>query len=117
MHSRVHETRDVIWLKRMYYPKPAIVQDVAIHIPTPDEETPIGDGESKSSSSGESVKDGDDDDDDNAADQEPEEPEDKDDDDSDDESLKPVQGTTTRSRRIVSQPARFIDELGASAIH
>jgi hypothetical protein len=48
--NRIHETRDVIWLKRMHFTKPALEHDVLIHTPPPPAAPVIEAGESVASS-------------------------------------------------------------------
>jgi hypothetical protein len=93
----VHETRDIIWLKQMFYQKVVIEEEIVV------DEPGIQAGKSKDDGS---VSSGERDTDDN------EDNSDEDDDDDDDEKMPPL---TTRSGRNVNPPARLVEEIAAVA--
>ena len=102
--SRVHKTRDVIWLKRMYFEKKVEDPDLVIE-PVIDDggskppNIEVGEGENQSVGEGE--------------DQNPKA--DQLDVDSDEEETEAeiVTGNKTRSGRQVNNPTRLIEEMGA----
>jgi hypothetical protein len=83
--NRIHETRDVIWLKRMCFTKPALEHDILIHTPPPPAAPIIKAGESVTSS-GES--------------------EEKEDEEAPEESK-----IVSRSGRQITAPSRLIQEI------
>jgi hypothetical protein len=111
--KRVMETRDVIWLRRMFYEKKPKVNDVVIE---PEIEE-VEDGRA-----GEGIQVDDDEDDtadvpmteeavDGNIDQAPAE------DDEDDEVAPILQANTTRSGRVVNAPRRLIEEYNAMVVN
>jgi len=103
--KRVHESRDVIWMHRMFYPKPVKAEDIAIGPVDLDVTIPDDDDED----------DNDDDNDDDDEDENKEAGEGKGDDDDDDEDVGGLWVRTTRAGRQVRAPRRLIEEIGAVA--
>jgi hypothetical protein len=102
----IHVTRDVIWLKRMYFEPP----DVALDLDVPplttgdDDDLVIETGDdAPAESSGDDV-----------VIEIPNDAEEDSDEDSDDEDK--TKGVTTRSGRAINRPARFVDEIGATTM-
>jgi hypothetical protein len=97
--SRVHATRDIIWLKRSFYPKPAVALEVAVpeNVTETDPASEAGESEAINPTTGESGV--------------------TEVDEVDDSDKNEVQktGMTTRSGRAVGMPVRLIQEIGAVA--
>jgi hypothetical protein len=95
--NRVHETRDVIWLHRMYYEKPETTAEVIAPVEMDDDDTgdiEAGEGENKVT----------------------EHVEEQNEVEEDEEVIATeVESGTTRSGRIVMKPTRLIEEIGAVA--
>jgi hypothetical protein len=110
-----HVPLDVIWLKRMFFTKPDVIYDMAV---PPLEITGInpsmesGENErGKNESSGENIDL--EDDSDNLKDDTSKNEDTEEEDQSEDEDKQP---RATRSGRTIREPARLIEELGATMI-
>jgi hypothetical protein len=108
----IHETRDVIWLKRMFYEKAEAENDVAIGVNDEDLEMVIGNDDDKNL---ESIVVGEGDDDKVVQENE------SDDDDGDGDAVKEANKSTgeadpaptmTRTGRTIKPPKRLITEIG-----
>lgn len=98
--QRIHESRDITWLKRMFYQK-LRATDLAVDPEVIEFETNPGAGAREGVDNSEEAGD-----DDDAAEQV---------DDDDGAGAATLRDAVTRSGRIVNPPARLIEELGAEA--
>ena len=110
--SGIHETRDIIWLKRMYFEKPKLIHEVIAPVEY-DADDPYGDEEAGDNFDNFGVREGESDDEKSeitdteqadVMDEEEEEPLD---------GIQEDAGIVTRSGRAISKPTRLIEEMGA----